>query len=307
MTTMAMGLGLTLEATCRMEDLLRAIRVVVPHVGKEKDGGGVERVRVVVDLVMMHLVLLATCRDTSVMAVVPLVDATETLDGSGSPVQEGELDLTAGALRVFPAVFEKTSADTARLELGLARRTLQVTDVSGLIEGRTVRVHASSEWTGDEGERVCAARAVLAVCGEPLAASGSVVLPAGALRSWAASARVMGGLPMRVTTQGHALVAAGALEDLTGMAVLGTAGVLGAGEIPLGEVAYDGPGMAALMGLLLDGEPAGGEPARDREHTLVTEISSWLREQPSRQASAPSAPSADGADDVDGPQGGDAA
>ena len=133
------------------------------------------------------------------------------------------------------------------------------------------------------------------------------MLPATTLRSWAASARAMGALPLRVTTQGHALVAAGALEDLAGLTVLGQTMIMGAGDAPLGAPAYDGPGVAALMGLLLDGEPAGGEPARDREHSLVTEISSWLREQPSHANSAPSASSADGADDVDGPQGGDAA
>lgn len=307
MTTMAMGLGLTLEATCRMEDLLRAIRVVVPHVGKEKDGGGVERIRVVMDTELMRLALLATCEMSSVVVLLPLLEADEVLDADGRPVVEADLDLTAPAAKVFPAVFERTNAETARLEVDLGRRTLQVTDISGLLEGRTVRVHASSEWTGDEGERVCAAQAVMAVCQQPVAASGSVMLPATTLRSWAASARAMGALPLRVTTQGHALVAAGALEDLAGLTVLGQTMIMGAGDAPLGAPAYDGPGVAALMGLLLDGEPAGGEPARDREHSLVTEISSWLREQPSHANSAPSASSADGADDVDGPQGGDAA
>lgn len=298
MTTAIVGLGLKLSATCRMEDLLRAVRVVVPHVGKERDGGGVERIRVVMDVVMMRLVLLATCRATSVVAFVPLLDADETLGEDCVPIPEAELDLSAGALRVFPAVFERTNADTARLELGLSRRTLQVTDVSGLVEGRTVRVHASSEWTGDEGERVCAARAVLEVCGEPLAASGSVVLPAGALRSWSASARALGCLPVRVTTQGHVLVAAGALDDLSGMALLGVAGVLGAGTAPTGETAYDGPGLAALMDLLLDGEPSGGEPAIGRERALVTEIDSWLRNQSNSTGAGAGA---------EGPEGGDAA
>ena len=47
--TMAPRLRATVSAVCRAEDLIAAIKAVTPHVGKEKDGGGVERVRVVAD------------------------------------------------------------------------------------------------------------------------------------------------------------------------------------------------------------------------------------------------------------------
>lgn len=302
MSTAATHQQLALTATCNMSDLLCAIRAVTPHVGKEKNGGGVDRIRVVLDTGVMRLALLATCKVTSAVAFVPLLDADETLDADFAPISEAELDFCAPALKVFRAAFEKTAADTARLDLGLSRRTLQVTDVSGLVDGRTVRVHALGEWTGDDAERVCAADAVMSVCGQPLAAAGSVMLPVESLRSWMASARVLGGLPLRVTTQGNALVAAGALADLTGVAVLGTVSVLGAVETSLGEPAYDGPHLAALMDLLLDGEPAGGEAARECEHHLVTEISSWLSSRPD-----PGEASADDTADGDDHPGGDAA
>ena len=276
------GLDAGLRAVCRMEDLLSAVAAVVPHVGRPKDGGGVDRVRVVVDAGAMRLALLAGDRTSAAVALVPLLEADEpdADDGGGAAGWVADLDLTAASARVIPAVLGKAGADTAALTVDPVRRTLRVADASGLLEGRAVKVRAMGEWVGDE-ERVCAAGVVLAACARPLAARATAFLPADALRSWAVSGRALGGLPMRLTAAGDVVVAAGAVDDLDGLTVLGaTAPMWGADHAPLDEPAYDGPGVTALMGLLLDGVPAGGETAPDRDRGLVGEITDWLHDRP---------------------------
>ena len=248
-----------------MEDLLSAVAAVVPHVGRPRDGGGVDRVRVVVDAGAMRLALLAGDRTSAAVALAPLLEADEPDDDGGGAGWVADLDLTAPSARVIPAVLDKAGGDTAALTVDPIRRTLRVADASGLLEGRAVKVRAMGEWVGDE-ERVCAAGVVLAACARPLAARATAFLPADALRSWAATGRALGGLPMRLTAAGDVVVAAGAVDDLDGLTVLGaTAPMWGADHAPLDEPAYDGPGVTALMGLLLDGVPAGGETAPDRE------------------------------------------
>ena len=272
--TATTGLDAGLSAVCRMEDLLSAVAAVVPHVGRPKDGGGVDRVRVVVDAGAMRLALLAGDRTSAAVALAPLLEA----DGGGGWV--ADLDLTAPSARVIPAVLDKAGGDTAALTVDPPRRTLRVADASGLLEGRAVKVRAMGAWVGDE-ERVCAAGVVLAACARPLAVRATAFLPADALRSWAATGRALGGLPMRLTAAGDVVVAAGAVDGLDGLTVLGaTATMWGADHAPLDEPAYDGPGVTALMGLLLDGVPAGGETAPDRERGLVGEITDWLHDRP---------------------------
>ena len=271
------GLDAGLSAVCRMEDLLSAVAAVVPHVGRPKDGGGVDRVRVVVDAGAMRLALLAGDRTSAAVALAPLLEAD---GGGGGAGWVADLDLTAPSARVIPAVLDKAGGDTAALTVDPIRRTLRVADASGLLEGRAVKVRAMGEWVGDE-ERVCAAGVVLAACARPLAARATAFLPAAALRSWAATGRALGGLPMRLTAAGDVVVAAGAVDDLDGLTVLGaTATMWGADHAPLDEPAYDGPGVTALMGLLLDGVPAGGETAPDRDRGLVGEITDWLNDRP---------------------------
>lgn len=280
MITTALDAGLS--AVCRMEDLLSAVAAVVPHVGRPKDGGGVDRVRVVVDAGAMRLALLAGDRTSAAVALAPLLEADEPADDGGGAGWVADLDLTAPSARVIPAVLGKTGADTAALTVDPVRRTLRVADASGLLEGR-----AMGEWVGDE-ERVCAAGVVLAACARPLAARATAFLPADALRSWAATGRALGGLPMRLTAAGDVVVAAGAVDDLDGLTVLGaTAPMWGADHAPLDEPAYDGPGVTALMGLLLDGVPAGGETAPDRDRGLVGEITDWLHDRPASAGGDP--------------------
>lgn len=275
MITTALDAGL--RAVCRMEDLLSAVAAVVPHVGRPRDGGGVDRVRVVVDAGAMRLALLAGDRTSAAVALAPLLEADDDGGGAG---WVADLDLTAPSARVIPAVLDKAGGDTAALTVDPIRRTLRVADASGLLAGRAVKVRAMGEWVGDE-ERVCAAGVVLAACARPLAARATAFLPADALRSWAATGRALGGLPMRLTAAGDVVVAAGAVDDLDGLTVLGaTAPMWGADHAPLDEPAYDGPGVTALMGLLLDGVPAGGETAPDRDRGLVGEITDWLHDRP---------------------------
>ena len=279
--TATTGLDAGLSAVCRMEDLLSAVAAVVPHVGRPKDGGGVDRVRVVVDAGAMRLALLAGDRTSAAVALAPLLETDEPdADDGGGAGWVADLDLTAPSAKVIPAVLGKTGGDTAALTVDPIRRTLRVADASGLLEGRAVKVRAMGEWVGDE-ERVCAAGLVLAACARPLAARATAFLPADALRSWAATGRALGGLPMRLTAAGDVVVAAGAVDDLDGLTVLGaTATMWGADHAPLDEPAYDGPGVTALMGLLLDGVPAGGETAPDRDRGLVGEITDWLHDRP---------------------------
>lgn len=274
------GLDAGLSAVCRMEDLLSAVAAVVPHVGRPKDGGGVDRVRVVVDAGAMRLALLAGDRTSAAVALAPLLETDEPDAAGGGAGWVADLDLTAPSARVIPAVLDKAGGDTAALTVDPIRRTLRVADASGLLEGRAVKVRAMGEWVGDE-ERVCAAGVVLAACARPLAARATAFLPADALRSWAATGRALGGLPMRLTAAGDVVVAAGAVDDLDGLTVLGaTAPMWGADHAPLDEPAYDGPGVTALMGLLLDGGLAGGETAPDRDRGLVGEITDWLNDRP---------------------------
>ena len=280
MTATTLDAGLS--AVCRMEDLLSAVAAVVPHVGRPRDGGGVDRVRVVVDAGAMRLALLAGDRTSAAVALAPLLETDEpdADDGGGGAGWVADLDLTAPSARVIPAVLGKAGGDTAALTVDPIRRTLRVADASGLLEGRAVKVRAMGEWVGDE-ERVCAAGVVLAACARPLAARATAFLPADALRSWAATGRALGGLPMRLTAAGDVVVAAGAVDDLDGLTVLGaTAPMWGADHAPLDEPAYDGPGVTALMGLLLDGVPTGGETAPDRDRGLVGEITDWLHDRP---------------------------
>ena len=76
MTATTLDAGLS--AVCRMEDLLSAVAAVVPHVGRPKDGGGVDRVRVVVDAGAMRLALLAGDRTSTAVALAPLLETDES-------------------------------------------------------------------------------------------------------------------------------------------------------------------------------------------------------------------------------------
>ena len=283
--TMAPGLRATVSAVCRAEDLTAAIKAVIPHTGKEKDGGGVERVRVVADAERMRLALIATNRQRAAVALVPLLEVDD-------PTEQGtETDTTEG--------------------LDITAQTLQATDIDGLLEGRTIRIHAQGEYFDESGlDRVDGAATVLRVCAEPIAQEASFLIPEDQLAAWKATATALGGLPLVATATGHLLVASGALESLMGLTVLAAGAVYGTTEASLGVPACDGPAVEALMDLLLDGTPPGGEPAREAEHALVTEIQNWIRTQTtptSTTETSGNTKDAEGDEGAEGPFGGDAA
>ena len=64
------------------------------------------------------------------------------------------------------------------------------------------------------------------------------------------------------------------------------------------------------MDLLLDGTPPGGEPAREAEHALVTEIQRWIRTQTNPTSTTETSGNTEDAESDEGdegPFGGDAA
>ena len=305
--TMAPGLRATVSAVCRAEDLTAAIKAVTPHVGKEKDGGGVERVRVVADVERMRLALIATNRQRA--AVVPLLEVDDPTELDAETDTTEGLDFTAPALKVITQVFKSTG--TERLRLDITAQTLQATDVDGLLEGRTIRIRAQGEYFDESGlDRVDGVAAVLRVCAEPIAQEASFLIPEDQLAAWKATATALGGLPLVATATGHLLVACGALESLMGLTVLAAGAVYGTSEASLGVPACDGPAVEALMDLLLDGTPPGGEPAREAEHALVTEIQRWIRTQTSTTSTTETSGNTGNTEDDEGaedPFGGDAA
>ena len=200
------------------------------------------------------------------------------------------------------------STGTERLRLDITAQTLQATDVDGLLEGRTIRIHAQGEYFDESGlDRVDGAATVLRVCAEPIAQEASFLIPEDQLAAWKATATALGGLPLVATATGHLLVACGALESLMGLTVLAAGAVYGTSEASLGVPACDGPAVEALMDLLLDGTPPGGEPAREAEHALVTEIQHWIRTQTSTTETSGNTEDAEGDEGAEGPFGGDAA
>ena len=104
--TMAPGLRATVSAVCRAEDLTAAIKAVIPHTGKEKDGGGVERVRVVADVEFMRLALVATNRQRAAVALVPLLEVDDPTELDAETDTTEGLDFTAPALKVITQVFK---------------------------------------------------------------------------------------------------------------------------------------------------------------------------------------------------------
>ena len=294
-------LGVMLHATCDMDTLLTALAATIPHVGTDKSGPGCDRLRVVLDVEAMRLCLLATDSESAIVAVVPLSEADDAVmiddDGPGARVVDRvELDLSAGAAKTIRAVFLKTGGETVRLDVPADGRSLQVTDTSGMLVGRTVRVVAMGEWgpVGDE-QRVDAAALIAHTCSQPLALQTTCSLLPKTLARWSPTAKALGVLPLRVTASGMGLMAYGDLTEAAGLVVLGCLRVYGTVDaVPAAEAAYDGPAVAVLMDLLLDGLPAGGEATEETSHAMMTELSAWLHEQDTDE------------DDVDTP-GGDAA
>ena len=254
----------------------------------------------------MRLALVATNRQRAAVALVPLLEVDDPTELDAETITTEGLDFTAPALKVITQVFKSTGTD--RLRLDITAQTLQATDVDGLLEGRTIRIRAQGEYFDESGlDRVDGAAAVLRVCAEPIAQEASFLIPEDQLAAWKATATALGGLPLVATATGHLLVACGALESLIGLTVLATGDAYGTSEASLGVPACDGPAVEALMDLLLDGTPPGGEPAREAEHALVTEIQNWIHTQTSTTETSGNTGNAEGDEGAEGPFGGDAA
>ena len=148
---------------------------------------------------------------------------------------------------------------------------------------------------------------MLRVCAEPIAQEASFLIPEDQLAAWKATAAALGGLPLVATATGHLLVACGALESLMGLTVLAAGDAYGTSEASLGVPACDGPAVEALMDLLLDGTPPGGEPAREAEHALVTEIQNWIHTQTNPTETSGNTGNTEGDEGAEGPFGGGAA
>ncbi|QHO91053.1 hypothetical protein CWT12_06575 [Actinomyces sp. 432] len=303
-TAAAAPLGVMLHATLPMPDLLTALAAVVPHVGADKSGPGCDRLRVVLDVAGMRLCLLATDSESAIMAVVPLEDADDAATVDGRRVERVELDLSAGAAKTIHAVFRRVGGETVRLDVPADGRSIQVTDTSGMLVGRTVRVAAMGEWGPTEDEqRVDAAALIAHTCAAPLALRTTCSLLPKTVARWAPTGKALGVLPLRVTADGMGLVAYGDLADANNLVVLGCLRVYGTTDaVPASEAAYDGPATAILMDLLLDGAPVGSEATEDASHAMISELSAWLHEQDDTNTD-----DGDSTDPDDDPVGGDAA
>ncbi|MDU0348313.1 hypothetical protein [Actinomyces sp. MRS3W] len=299
-TAAAAPLGVMLHATVDMDTLLKALAATIPHVGTDKSGPGCERLRVVLDVAGMRLCLLATDSESAIMASVPLSEVDDAViiddDGPGVRVVDRvDLDLSKGAAKTISAVFGRVGGETVRLDVPADGRSIQVTDVSGMLAGRTVRVAAMGEWGPvDDAQRVDAAAMIAHTCAAPLAPQTTYSLLLKTMSRWAPTAKALGVLPLRVTASGMGLVAYGDLAEAVGLVVLGCLRVYGTTDaVPAAEAAYDGPATAILMDLLLDGAPVGGEATEEVSHAMVPERSAWLHEQDTDE------------DDVDTPTGDD--
>ncbi|VEG28019.1 hypothetical protein [Actinomyces howellii] len=287
MTGMRVPSTVQVRVVCPMDLLVRAVRAVVPHTGPEKAGTGLERVRLVVDLEGMRLSVVTTDGVSAAVASVLLEEADVV--GDGEPADTGlvevvEVDLTVRAARMIGRVHDPRGAredQGARAEVVVDEHcgTVSVTDVTGLWPGASVRVRSQPDWYSEEGlERQDAARMVMEACAEPLAGAATMLMPSDHMRQWAATAKELGGLPLRATTGGHLLIAQGDADSP--MLFLGSTIAFGTAGTRADDRAYDGSGTGVLMGLLIDGAPVGArEGRRSDERALVADLSAWLHEQ----------------------------
>lgn len=191
------------------------------HAGRPADGLG--WVRVVVDPDHPgHLALLATNETDPVVATVPV---EEMVEGTGDLF---DFVITTPVAKLVAKVFKGKADADLWLRLVYAPPALVVTDISGMLSGRSLTVHA--EETAQCDLRVVdVAKELLDACGLPLAASASVALAPGSLAAWRLSADEIGGLPLRVTTGRQFVVAAGALGSGLQWAIVGAGLTVGSG------------------------------------------------------------------------------
>ncbi|WP_172121292.1 hypothetical protein [Actinomyces faecalis] len=187
----------------RGQALMTALRAVVPHLGTGARPRGTRRLRVWVSPGDRLLCLTATDLTSHVLATVELVEAW---DGGGEVI-----DVDVSAVEAGRVVGMHSEVDEySRLEVLVDEPggRLQVTDMTGLLPGRSARV-SLMEPPVFPGDRRDVTGALARACREPLAGSASMVLDPAKMRAWMRTASVLGHLPVRGTTEGSLLVAAG--------------------------------------------------------------------------------------------------
>lgn len=174
----------TVSAVVDMGEFVIAAGAVAPHAGKEKDGRAMDRVRFILDPGQMSAAIAACCPSRAAVAIMPVAEAG---DWRGRRV---EADVTPQALRVMSRVFDAAEQGSVRIDMRLTDTggghwralSVQATDVSGMIPGRTVRVMALPEWGARGARRADAVALVLASCASAEAGAGAFTIQKGTSR-----------------------------------------------------------------------------------------------------------------------------
>lgn len=180
--------------------LRQALAAVLPHVGTGDCQEAQKQVRLVVDC-RVGLVTVLASGIGAVAASVPVKEARISLE----PVVD--VLLTPSVVKLILAATKGAGLDEQLLSLGWSGQ-LWVTDVSGLLDGHAVRVHAFS-WLEEGLLMPDVAANILKAAGLPLAGSATVALRPSVIKRWSATARALGSWPLRVTTSDQFLVVAG--------------------------------------------------------------------------------------------------
>lgn len=264
---MSRSLTLTRSVVVGQAALAAALLAVAPLAGKEEAA----RVRLVLDPGRGCLAVTATNRCDRALASTPLIEAWDCADG-----EVVDVDMSAETARTIARVHRPGKDDDGSLEVAVddQEALVQVTDVTGLLPGRCLRLHLTPP-----GERVDVGGALARAAAEPLAAVASLRLSARTVKAWTATATVLGGLPVRATSEGHLLVVCDSPEDdrLHGLELLGCTETSGISQAATAAPrAYDGP-LVGLCEALEVNQPEprdGGDEIRRRFEDLARDLAS---------------------------------
>ncbi|SPT53777.1 Uncharacterised protein [Actinomyces bovis] len=221
-----------LEVVVSGHALRQALAAMLPHVGTGDCQEAQKAIRLVIDS-RFGLVTTLASGGGSVAASMPIRDTR----ASSEPVLD--VLLSASVAKLILAASKPTSLDEQLLSLGWSGR-LWVTDVSGLLDGRALRVPALS-WL-EEGLVVPdVAEDILIAAALPLAGSATVNLTPPVVGRWATTARALGSWPLRVTTGHSFLVVGGQFGSTDAAGFVGTDWCPGAREQIAAPRTFDEP------------------------------------------------------------------
>ncbi|MDU6151227.1 MAG: hypothetical protein E6640_03270 [Actinomyces urogenitalis] len=253
----------------RGQALITVLRAVLPHLGTGAKPRDTKRLRVWISPGDRMLCLTATDLSSHVLATVELVEAW---DGGGEVI-----DVDMSAVEAGHVVAMHSDVDEySRLEVLVDEPggRLQVTDMTGLLPGRSARV-SLMEPPVFPGDRRDVTGALARACREPLAMSASMVLDPAKMRAWMRTARALGHLPVRGTVEGNLIVAAGDHVASrgsdwapAGWSLLGSTWAMGLSTqpSPVGVSAYSGELLAVCEDLEIheqDDDQPGSETSSD--------------------------------------------